>query len=91
MNPARSYNGRTAAQIAASACSGPEPADDSPEPVIRPLLTQVQVARILGVCDRTVRRMIALGEFPERDCIVSASPRWRPSTVEAWIQSGGNQ
>ena len=53
------------------------------------LLTRHGVARVLGVCERTVRRMVALGEFPEHDCMVSASPRWNPATVQTWVKKGG--
>ena len=42
----------------------------------------------LGLGSRwTVRNRVKDGTFPEPDCYLGDSPRWKDSTVQAWIES----
>ncbi len=50
----------------------------------RTLLTKRIVARRLGVCPRTVERLIAAGTFP-RAMMVGSARRWEPSDVDRFI------
>lgn len=55
---------------------------------ISPLLKVEEVARLLSCSRRELERMRAAGRFPAPDLTIGVrSPRWRASSVEAWIQS----
>lgn len=49
-----------------------------------------RVAELLDVDPRTLRRLVSSGQFPAADVAVGAKlKRWKRTTVEAWIESGG--
>ena len=45
------------------------------------LLTLGEVAKLLHVSVRTVRRLIERGEIPEASYVTDGSPRWFPSDI----------
>lgn len=49
------------------------------------------VCRVLGCHRRTLEQHRAAGRFPRPDCHVGDSPRWKRSTLEAWIAEGGSR
>jgi excisionase family DNA binding protein len=51
----------------------------------RTLLTKRVVARRLGVCSRTVERLVAAGTFPKA-LMVGSARRWEPSDVDRFIE-----
>ncbi|MCI0464711.1 MAG: helix-turn-helix domain-containing protein [Gemmataceae bacterium] len=51
------------------------------------LLSKKQVARMLGVCVRTVQRYLALAQFPTPVRLPHGHLRWRRSEVEAFLDS----
>lgn len=53
------------------------------------LLSISDIASILNVCQRTLERMIAGGEFPRSDLRIGKLPRWSRATVSEWIAKGG--
>ena len=57
-----------------------------------PLLSIDGIAEYLGVSRRTIERDRSAGRLPEPDKIAGRKmPRWRRSTIEAWIdgEKGG--
>jgi hypothetical protein len=56
---------------------------------IEPLLTKADLGQILRVNTRTVERMVSAGKLPKPDLYLSRMPRWRPSTIRDFIESGG--
>ena len=56
---------------------------------IEPLLTKADVAKILRVNPRTIDRMRSAGRLPKPDLILKRSGRWKPSTIRALIEAGG--
>ena len=52
------------------------------------MLKRAQVALRLGVCERTVSRMVAAGEFP-RPVKVRRAARWPESEVDRFL--GGSR
>jgi hypothetical protein len=62
---------------------------NAPQHVLEPHVRLVDIAKALGCCDRTIRRRRAERLLPEPDFMISARhPRWRVSTIEAWLQNG---
>jgi predicted DNA-binding transcriptional regulator AlpA len=56
---------------------------------ITPLLRISDLVRFL-VCDRrTIERLRASGKLPRPDLSIGRSPRWRASTIQAWVERGG--
>lgn len=54
------------------------------------LLGPREVAAAVGVCARTLRNWVRDGRFPKPDLRPSATtPRWKASTVRAWIDAAG--
>jgi len=49
------------------------------------LLTPAQVCVSLSCSMTELRRRIANGEFPKNESPLGKDPRWRLSTVNAWI------
>jgi hypothetical protein len=39
---------------------------------------------------RTLRRMIAAGDFMEPTCVVGTQPKFESAAVEAWIAAGSS-
>jgi len=64
-----------------------------PEPValIEPMLSIADVCRALSCCRRTVEHLRAAGRFPKPDCHVGRCPKWKRTTLEAWIAEGGSR
>jgi len=56
---------------------------------IESLLTCADWARILCVGSATVDRLRSAGRIPPADIRLGRLPRWRASTVRAWIENGG--
>lgn len=56
-----------------------------------PLLRRRDVCRLLGICERTLSRLIARGRFPEPVRLTRRSPRWAPETVQAFITANTNK
>jgi excisionase family DNA binding protein len=54
-----------------------------------PLLGKAELARFLGISERTIERLRSSGRFPAADIQFGTRPRWRRATIEAWIQRGG--
>lgn len=51
-------------------------------------LSQYQVRLALGgIAERTLRGMIASGEFPKCDFMLTNKARWLRTTVEKWLLS----
>lgn len=48
------------------------------------LLGPAELARALGINDRTLRRLRAAGQAP-KSIMVGGRPRWRKATVDAWV------
>ena len=47
---------------------------------------QSTIAKTLGIHNRSLRRLVVIGRFPQADLRISATClRWRTSTVEAWL------
>ncbi len=53
---------------------------------VKPLMSVEDVAERLGVSVVTLWRMRTAGDFPEPMTIGQRSKRWRPETVEAYIE-----
>jgi len=61
-----------------------------PKPEPRPeLLTASEVARLLRVDRRTVRRMAVAGEIPAPVAVSAKRSRWRRTDIDAWLAEGG--
>jgi hypothetical protein len=57
---------------------------------IEPLWRMADLARVLNCSRRGVERMRAAGRLPMPDLYVgNRSPRWKPATINAWIERGG--
>ena len=57
---------------------------------IAPLLSLDDLAHVLNVSRRSVERKQAAGKLPKPDLHVgSKMPRWKQSTIYAWIEGGG--
>lgn len=56
---------------------------------IEPLVTKSDLERILQIDSRTIDRMRSTGKLPKPDLFLSRMPRWKASTVRAWIEAGG--
>lgn len=70
-----------------------EATDPRPRPVqqsfldVERMLRIGDVARTLGIARRTFERMLSAGTFPLHDLHLGRVKVWRPSTVQAWIES----
>lgn len=58
-----------------------------PPPDVERMLRIGEVAKILGIARRTFERMLSAGTFPTHDLNLGRIKVWRPSTVQAWIES----
>jgi excisionase family DNA binding protein len=62
---------------------------DSPLPLPGILLIDVkEVARRLGLSDRTVWRLNSTGKLPRPVSIGGKSKRWRSEEITAWVSAG---
>ena len=57
--------------------------------LIEPLLTQPDVAKILGVSVRFVQRHRSASTFKAPDAWCGRLPRWKTSTILDWIEREG--
>ncbi len=57
--------------------------------MIEPLLSIQDIASILQISRRGVERMRCSGRFPRQDLTLGRLPRWKPTSVNNWIDSGG--
>ena len=57
---------------------------------IEQMLKMADLERSLACDRRTIERMRASGRLPKPDLLIGRrSPRWRVSTIQAWIDRGG--
>jgi predicted DNA-binding transcriptional regulator AlpA len=61
----------------------------TPAADIEPLLRQSDLPRVLSCSLRTVERLRVSGKLPRPDLHLGRSPRWKRSTISAWIAGGG--
>jgi hypothetical protein len=57
--------------------------------LVEPLLTRRDLARVLNVSSALLDRLKAGGKLPPPDLMLSRSPRWRASTIRAYLERGG--
>lgn len=48
-----------------------------------------EVVAALGVSRRSIERERAAGRFPKPDLMLGRMPLWRPETLRAWVERGG--
>lgn len=58
-------------------------------PTTTDLLTTAQVAAMLQVSLRTVRRHIAEGKMPDPIYVGARAPRWDRAQIMDWLKAGG--
>ena len=63
--------------------------DSAPEVQLEPLLTARQVCRLLAVGERTLRRWVSSGRFPQPDVRIKKTIRWKRQTLRDVIEQGG--
>jgi predicted DNA-binding transcriptional regulator AlpA len=77
----------------------------TPEPIRTLLTAQLQsavtpeplayrkriAARLLGISERTIERLLSAGQFPKPDAHAGRCPLWTRSTLERWVAEGGGQ
>jgi hypothetical protein len=60
---------------------------------IEPMLSMTDLCRILNVSRSKLERLRAAGKIPPPDLdlrtVSKPIPRWRPSTINRWIEGGG--
>jgi predicted DNA-binding transcriptional regulator AlpA len=54
-----------------------------------PLLSIDDLALLLSCSRRLVERMRSGGKVPKPDIKIGKMPRWKASTIRAWIERGG--
>lgn len=55
------------------------------------LLSPKEIQGWLKTSRPSFYRWIKMGQFPKHDLIAGCKPRWKKSTVQAWIDSKGTQ
>jgi hypothetical protein len=61
-------------------------------PLIEPIAyRKAQVARLLGVGERTIERLLSGGKFPQPDARAGRCPLWTRETLTRWIAEGGSR
>jgi len=58
---------------------------------VEKIMSVGDIIAFLGVSRRTIERLLSSGRFPQPDCRIGKLPRWKPSTVRAWIEAGGSK
>ena len=48
-----------------------------------------ELAAALGVSRRAIERERSAGRFPRPDLTIGRMPLWRPATIRAWVERGG--
>lgn len=61
--------------------------DDSTEADVRPedMLTTRQVAELVGITEKGIRKHRERGTIPEPDDVVLGHPLWKKTTINRWI------
>ncbi len=54
----------------------------------RLVLWRPDVARLLGVCKRTLSRMVSNGDIPAQDVNIRGRRGWKVQTIQAWQEAG---
>ena len=54
------------------------------------LLSIDEVALMLDISRRHLFRLRSSGEFPEPDAMIGRRERWRPATIDKWVDGGGS-
>jgi hypothetical protein len=50
-----------------------------------------EAARMLGISQRLLERLLAAGKFAKADAYASRCPLWTRATLERWVQNGGGR
>jgi hypothetical protein len=59
--------------------------------IIEPMLGLDDLATILKCSRRWLERARSAGRVPKPDFMAGRCPRWKPSTIRAWIEAGGRR
>jgi excisionase family DNA binding protein len=65
-----------------------EDSNKKAEPSIPSLLTPDDLARVLQLSTRSVRRLVDQGHCPKPVKVSGRAIRWEPTAVQEWIASG---
>jgi excisionase family DNA binding protein len=65
------------------------PPTEAPPTALSPLVGYVELTATLGISRRAAERMVAAGTLPSPDVRIGRLVRWKPSTIQAWINAGG--
>lgn len=70
--------------------SSPSASSKAPKVTTMPrlLLWRRDVAHLLGICERTLSRMIANGDIPPQDVNIRGRRGWKVQTIQAWQLAG---
>jgi predicted DNA-binding transcriptional regulator AlpA len=66
-------------------------APPAPPAGVDELLSPKEIQGWLKTSRPSFYRWIKMGQFPKHDLIAGCKPRWKKSTVQAWIDSKGTQ
>jgi predicted DNA-binding transcriptional regulator AlpA len=55
---------------------------------MEPLIGIDDLAVLLNCCRRLVERMRSAGKIPKPDIKIGKMPRWKATTIRAWIERG---
>jgi predicted DNA-binding transcriptional regulator AlpA len=69
--------------------SNMKPPSETLATTIAPLLKPKDLAQILGVSVRMVERLRSAGAMPQPDIFLGRLPRWKATTISAWLDRGG--
>ncbi len=61
------------------------------EPLARLTYRLADLPKVLSVSRRTIERERSAGRFPKPDIRIGKAPLWKPETIAAWVDRGGNQ
>jgi predicted DNA-binding transcriptional regulator AlpA len=90
MQAANSHDSPTRIDVAARSMARASNAAPPPAPTAeRYTLRLKEVAKALGIGQRTLERERSAGRFPPPDLRIGKVPLWRPATINAWIEKGG--
>jgi predicted DNA-binding transcriptional regulator AlpA len=62
------------------------------QPTLEPLTyRKSSAATLIGVSERTIERLLAVGKFPKPDAHAGRSPLWTRDSLVRWIAKGGGR
>ena len=79
------------APIAMAITIKPKSTLPAPPAGVDELLSPKEIQGWLKTSRPSFYRWIKMGQFPKHDLTVGCKPRWKKSTVQAWIDSKGTQ